>query len=355
MARPLMVIVETDREHLIPLQMKMAEVLRDTADIEIISDPEYMEEYFITPRMIDILVIEEDMYSERLSMHSIAKTYVLVDNMNEKEENVYRMEGITADVVCLFKYFNINTLANYIIPLEWAGLNSSEKEPRIVAVISPAGGMGSTTMAVGIAACLKQNLKKVLYLNLRNYQDFHYYFANKGCLPMEGSGYLREADAKVYENIKPFLQKEEFTYLPPLKTNRESMGISYKSYTELARIAQKSGEYDFVVVEIGNELNAETLKFLKFVNKVFVVIRQDEYSAFKLDVMKYNIKFSDKEKYLFICNFYEKDKSNALLEEQGNAGTVISGYVDRTETKKIKNINDLKAMEGIQKATFMLL
>lgn len=355
MAKPLMVIVETDMEHLIPLQMKMAEILIDTADIEIISDPEYMEEYFTTPRTIDILVIEEDMYSERLSMHSIARTYVLADNMNDNAESVYQMEGRVSDVVCLFKYCNINTLANYIIPLEWAGLNSSEKEPRIVAVLSTAGGMGSTTVAVGIAACMKQNLKKVLYLNLKNYQDFHYYLANKGSLPMEGSAYLRDADARVYEKIKPFLQKEEFTYLPPLKTNRESMGISYKSYTELARIAQKSGEYDFIVVEIGNELNTETLKFLKFVNKVFVVTKQDEYSAFKLDVMKYNIKFSDKEKYLFICNFYEKDKPNALLEESGNAGTVISGYVDKIETEKIKSTNDLKAMEGIQKATFMLL
>ena len=133
------------------------------------------------------------------------------------------------------------------------------------------------------------------------------------------------------------------------------MGISYKSYTELARIAQKSGEYDFIVVEIGNELNSETLKFLKFVNKVFIVSKQDEYSAFKLDVMKYNIKFSDKEKYLFICNFYEKEKPNALLEESTNAGTVISGYVDKTEIGKIRTTNDLRAMEGIQKATFMLL
>lgn len=355
MAKPLMVIVETDMEHLIPLQMKMAEVLIDTADIEIISEPEYMTEYFMTPRMIDILVIEEDMYSESLSMHSIARTYVLVDNMNDNSESVYPMEGSIADVVCLFKYCNINTLTRYIIPLEWAGLNSSEKEPQIVAVIAPAGGMGSTTVAVGISACMKQNLKKVLYLNLKNYQNFHYYFTNKSWLSVEACGYLRDADARVYEKLRPFFQKEDFVYLPPLKNNRESLGISYKGYTELARIAQKSGEYDFVVVEIGNEINSETLKFLKFVNKVFIVTRQDEYSAFKLEILKYNINFSDKEKYSFICNYFEKERVNALLETDGNTGTVISGYIEKTDPTKIKNANDLKAIEGIRKATFMLL
>lgn len=354
MAKPVIVIVETDMEHLIPLQMKIAEELIDVAEIDIISDPEYMQEYFTTHKTIDILVIEEDMYSEQLSMHSIGKTYVLVDNMNDNDESVFSMEG-KKDVFCLVRYNNISTLVGYIIPREWAVLNNSEKEPQIIAVISPAGGMGSTTVAVGVAACMKQNLKKALYLNFKNYQDFHYYLNDKGCLHMEGSEYLRNADVRIYEKMKPFLQKEEFAYLPPLKTSRESMGIPYDSYVELARTAQKSGEYDFVIAEIGNEVNAETLKFLKFVNKVFIVIKQDEYSTFKLDVMKYNITFNDKDKYSFICNFYEKEKPNALLEENGNFGTLISGYIDKVETKKLRSTSDLKAMEGIQKATFMLL
>lgn len=93
-------------------------------------------------------------------------------------------------------------------------------------------------------------------------------------------------------------------------------------------------------------LDPKTLKFLKFANKVFVISGQDEYSAFKLEVLKYNINFSDKEKYSFICNCYEKQK-NALLEICGNTGTVISGYIEKTDPAKMKNANDLKGIEGI--------
>lgn len=355
MAKPLIVIVETDMEHLVPLELKMAETLMDVADIEIISDPEYMTEYFMSPKTIDILVIEEDMYSDRLSMHAIGKTFVLVEDVGENDEQVYKKQGGIGEIICLFRYCNINTLVGYIIPLEWSGANIKEKEPQIVAVISPAGGVGTTSVAVGVSACLKQNLKKVLYLNMQNYQDFYYYFENKETLPTQVAAFLRNPDASIYKRMKEYIRKEEFSYLPALRISRESLEISSQGYMELARAAQRSGDFDFVVVEIGNELSSETIKFLKYANKVFVVVKQDAYTALKLAVMKYSINCSDKEKYTFICNFFEKDKENVLLENHENAN-VINGYIEKLDNgKKLDSCKDLKAVDGIQKATFMLL
>lgn len=355
MAKPLIVIVETDMEHLIPLELKMAETLIDIADIEIISEPEYMTEYFMSPRTIDILVIEEDMYTERLSMHTIGKTFVLVDEMGENDEPVYKMRGVIGETICLFRYCNINTLVGYIIPLEWSGANIKEKEPQIVAVISPAGGVGTTTVAVGLSACLKQNLKKVLYLNMQNYQDFYYYFGNKEMLPTQIAAYLKNPDASIYKKMQEYIRKEEFSYLPALRTSRESLEISSQGYMELARAAQRSGDYDFIIVEIGNELSSDVIKFLKYVNKIFVVVKQDVHTALKLAVMKYSINCSDKEKYTFLCNFFEKEKENAFLDNEENAN-IINGYIEKlAEGKKLRTCKDLKAVDGIQKATFMLL
>lgn len=354
MAKPLIVIVETDMEHLIPLELKMAEMLLDIADIEIVSEPEYMTEYFTTPRTIDILVIEEDLYSERLSMHTIGKTFVLVDNMGDDDEPVYRMKAAVGETVCLFRYCNINTLVGYIIPLEWSGA-SNQKEPQIVAVVSPAGGTGTTSVSIGISACLKQNLKKVLYLNMENYQDFYYYLENKEMLPTQVAAYLKNPTADIYAKMKEYIRKEDFAYLPALRTSRESLGITGQGYMELARAAQRSDDYDFIVVEIGNDLNSEVIKFLKYASKVYVVLKQDAYTALKLSVMKYSINCSDKEKYTFICNFYEKEKENSLLTNSSGTN-VINGYIEKIDSqKKIETCKDLKAIDGIQKVTFMLL
>lgn len=356
MAKPLIVVVESDLEHLIPLQLKLAETLIDVADFEVISDREYMEEYFIAPRTIDILVIEEDLYSERLSRHMIGKTYVLTDDMGDHDEPVYRMEGASSDVVCLFRYCNLNTLIRYIIPLDWCGSNVNEKEPQLIAVISPAGGTGTTTVSVGISACMKQNLKKVLYLNAGNYQNFSFYLENKSTLSMEGCSQLKNSDARIYERMKPYLLKEEFTYLPALKNAREMLGISYENYAALAKAAQKSGDYDFVIVEIGNELTTDALKFLTSVNKILVIVNQDNYSLSKLNVMKYSVNCADKEKYLFICNAFEKEKENAFVSGSEKSTSVVSEYIERVPDEiPLLSCKDLRKIDGIQKTTITLI
>lgn len=356
MAKPLMVIVESDLEHLIPLQLKLAETLIDVADIEVISDPDYMEEYFVAPRTIDILVVEEDMYSDRLARHMIGKIIVLTDDMGEHDEPVYRMEGTVGDVVCLFKYCNINTLIRYMIPMEWNGSHINEKEPQLIAVISPAGGTGTTTVAVGISACMKQNLKKVLYLNAENYQDFTFYMENKSTLPMEGCSQLKNSDARIYERMKPFLLREEFTYVPPLKNAREMLGITCQNYAALAKAAQKSGDFDFVIVEIGDELSSEALKFLGTVNKILVIVNQDTFSVSKLNVMKYSVNCADKEKYYFICNNFEKEKENAFVSGTEKNTSVISEYVEKiVDDSPLRSCKDLRKLDGIQKTTITLI
>ena len=190
---------------------------------------------------------------------------------------------------------------------------------------------------------------------MQNYQDFYYYLENKETLPTQVASYLKNPDAGIYKKIRHFIRSEGFSYLPALRISRESFDISSQGYMELARAAQRSGDYDFIVVEIGAELSSETIKFLKYANKIFVVVKQDTYTAFKMGVMKNSINCSDKEKYLFLCNFFEKEKENALLKNEENV-TVISGYIEKLDDgKKLKTCMDLKSVDGIQKAAIMLL
>lgn len=351
MAKSVIVIVETDKNYLSPIEMKMAETLMDSVDIEIISDTDYFEEYFIVPKKIDILVIDQKLYSERLSMHSIGKTFILTEEMNETEDYAYRGESTSSETIYLFKYCNVSTLVNYIIPTEWAGAGANNvKEPQLIAVLSPSGGTGVTTVAMGISACMKQNLKKALYINLNRYQNFHYYLQNKTTLSMEACSVLRDSDARIYENMKKYLEKEDFVYLPPLKNTRDSLGISKKSFMELALTAKKSGDFDFVIVDIGSDLTGDELKFMKYVNKALVVVNQDPYALFKLEVLKCSVDCSDTEKYLFLCNNFEKDKENGL-----SGALVVSEYIEKDGEKVAGGCKQIKTIEGIQRAAYMLL
>lgn len=91
--------------------------------------------------------------------------------MTEKNE-----EEQTADlnVTRIFKYTSIKEIFNEILGKSSDSLNvknAGKKEPQIVVVTSAAGGVGKTTLAIGISACLSQNYKKVLYVNCSRLQS----------------------------------------------------------------------------------------------------------------------------------------------------------------------------------------
>lgn len=345
MARPLVVMVEADERYLIPLQHKMAETVMDQVEIEVISSLEYMHTYFLSPRNISILIIDEKLYDSSFQKHNIDKVYLLTE-----QENAESSVSAGEERVCIFKYYNIQTLIDYMIPSEWSG-GKSKQGPQIVAVISPAGGTGATTVSVGVCTCMKQNLKNTLYLNAGNFQSFQYFLENKTFLTLEACAALKDPDEHIYEKMEPFFIEDSFTYLPPLKASRESLGVNFDSYFKLAQAACKSGKYDYIFIDVGYELSAGVIRKLKDADKVLVVTRQDAYNTFKFEILKASVNFSDAEKYYVLCNCFDKNRENALL----NAGNNIREYIDVIEREQLQNSKMLGTNQGIKKAAFTLL
>ena len=108
MAKPRIIIADTDISYVIPLQLKVVEDFFEKVDLEIITDKEYFETLFSTPQRVDILIVSEDLYSQAMQRHNIAHTFV----MNEQYE-----EEQTADlnVNHIFKYTSIKEIFNEII------------------------------------------------------------------------------------------------------------------------------------------------------------------------------------------------------------------------------------------------
>lgn len=361
MAKPLMVIVEPDESYLMPLEVKLAEALEEMADIEIISDMEYFADYFLLPREIDILIIDEAVYSQQLGMHNIDRICVLTESAPNGSGNE-RYEDVLQGVSYIYRFMSLHMIVDKVVRAVENRIRPGERElqkdkrkTKIAAVISPQGGAGATTIAVGISAVLHQMFKKVLFVSFQMYQSFHYYLTNKSVLPMEACLRLRTDNRQVYEDMKPCLIKEGAHYLPPVKASRESFGIEISAYINLVSRVCLTNDYDYIIVDIGNELTAATAAFLEDAQKVYVVVRQDPFSAYKTTVFRRSIDCSDKEKYFFVCNCYEKEKENELLKQtEEEACAVQCCYVERQKNIEVMRAEDLAAEEGIRRLGMML-
>ena len=89
MAKPRIIIADTDINYIIPLQLKFVEDFFEKVDIEIITDPAYFDTVFSTPQRADILIVSEELYSQAMQRHNISHIFV----MNEQYE-----EDQTADL-----------------------------------------------------------------------------------------------------------------------------------------------------------------------------------------------------------------------------------------------------------------
>ena len=65
MARPRVIVADTDESYVIPLQKKFAELFADKIDLEIITDKDYFNQLFSLSQHADILLVSDTLYNRR--------------------------------------------------------------------------------------------------------------------------------------------------------------------------------------------------------------------------------------------------------------------------------------------------
>lgn len=354
MAKPILIIGISDESYLLPLELAFAEKLYDVVEMEVISDSDYFKRYFMTPRTADILVIDEAFYSAELKRHNIGKIFLLTEEMSE---NV--VEGVDVNregqVIKIFKFLNISALVSSIIPSEWRGENKAKQGTQLITVVSAEGGSGCTTVAMGIASCFQQSLKRTLYVNVESFQNFHGRLNCKNELSMEGCTKMRNPSAALYMQMNSEIRKEQFNYFPPLPTLRHLVDISENAYIQLIKTAKASGDYDNIVVDMGDELSAGNLQLLDLSSKVIILSGQSSDSAFKLKAMLHNISCGDREKFHFICNKYASERENAFAGNEFAGMVKFEEYIPVLAEEKMAEVKKLVTVESLQKIAYELM
>lgn len=246
MAKPRIIIADTDVNYIIPLQLKFVEDFFEKVDLEIITDEQYFETLFSTPQRAEILIVSEELYSQAMQRHNIAHIFV----MNEQYE-----EDQTADLNInhIFKYTSIKEIFNEITgkSADVLKINSAAKqETQVILFYSASGGTGKTTTAMGVSASLTKNYKRVLYINAARLQVFHHMLDNHSSITAaDVYAKLASASDNIYSEIKHVVRQELFSYLPPFKAALMSLGLNYSIFEKIISSAKKSGDYDFIVVD----------------------------------------------------------------------------------------------------------
>lgn len=352
MAKPRIIIADTDISYIIPLQLKFVEDFFEKVDLEIVTDNEYFETLFSTPQRADILIVSEELYSQAMQRHNISHIFV----MNEQYE-----EEQTADlnVNHIFKYTSIKEIFNEITGKSADVLKiekNGKQETQVVLFYSASGGTGKTTVAMGVSASLTKNYKRVLYINAARLQVFQHMLENHSAITAaDVYAKLAAATDNVYSDIKHVIRKELFSYLPPFKAALMSLGLSYSVYEKIIISAKKSGDYDFIIVDADVSFDEDKAALFNIADKVMVITNQSLASVLATNILVANINGASAEKYIFICNDFDKEEDNALISPNVALKFSVSDYIDHFRHYENMKPDDLSKESSIQKAAFLII
>lgn len=352
MAKPRIIIADTDVGYIIPLQLKFVDEFFEKVDIEIITSINYFEDLFATPQKADVLIISEELYGSSILKHNIAHIFLMTEQYEEEETHELKVNRI-------FKYTSIKEIFNEITGKSASvliGVDSIKKETQVVLVYSACGGVGKTTIALGMSACLTKNYKRVLYLNAARLQTFQHMLENAS--PVTAADVyakMGKASEGIYNDIKHVIRKEQFCYLPPFKAALMSLGLEYSIFEKIIISAKKSADFDYIIVDADTTFDEDKAKLINIADKVIIVTTQTIASVYSTNALVSNINGANSEKYVFVCNDFDKDKDNALISPEIALKFAVQDYIDHIDHYDRLSCDALATSGGIQKTAFLVM
>lgn len=348
MSKPIVILADPEYAgYLDQLQIKFIEEQMNEIDLEVITDANYFSQYFSTPRRAGVLVVGEEFYQPELAKHNISNTFILSEQTEDPTETG------SGSVRRIRKYSSVKSIYNAVVSLCPDVFHTQEmlKTTQVLVVSSAKGGAGKTTTALGIAACLAQSYKKVLYLDAEQVQTFHFFMENKAALPMTAMNRLQGGQEQIHAEIKPYLRNEQFSYLPPFPVALNSAGLTLSCFLNLIKAARESGDYDYVVVDTDSVFDDFKAGLFSLADKVFLIVEQNAFSVFGAKQYLQNFNYKDAEKYMIVCNRYIKEQENHLLEASGHFS--VSEYIEDS-SGQLDSVAKLTEIDGFQKLAYMV-
>ena len=349
MARPRVIVADTDESYVIPLQKKFAELFADKIDLEIITDKDYFNQLFSLSQHADILLVSDTLYNSGLKKHDIRHLMILSEHYEPGQTD-------ELDICRLFKYTSVREIFNEITGRCKETLYAEQdagKETKIILITSASGGVGKTSVAFGLCRCLERNYKKTLYVNADRLQSFQWMLEN-GEPIRDASVYagLSGNLGNVYRIVRHVIRKEGFSYLPPFKAALMSLGIPYRVFALLAEAARKEQEYDYIVIDADSVFDEEKAALMQLADRILIVTKQTEYAVKATNELIQNVNRNNSDKYIFLCNDFKKEEENALLLPTAAHRFTVSEYIEHLPAYEMKGSGLPVQTPGLQKAAF---
>ncbi|TYQ16065.1 UNVERIFIED_CONTAM: Mrp family chromosome partitioning ATPase [Acetivibrio alkalicellulosi] len=304
MGRITLVIADTDEEYVERIVNYLMSEHSHKFQVNSFTKQEILINYLNdTTKKVDVLLISPSMMSNSIPENK-AEVIILLTSGN--------IASNSKDYECVNKYQHAERFVSNILDI-FSEKNSNEiylasgsKQAKVIAVYSPVGGVGKTTVAV--SASIQYALKgfSVFYLNLESIQSTPLFF---NCDSVQNLSkvlfYLKENNKNPgikIEGAKLIDEETNIHYFTPPDSALEMEEITGEELKRLISHLKMSGCYDFIFVDMSSNFDHENISILECCNEVLLVFSQDRLSEIKASLLNKEFKILNAKNSLDITN-----------------------------------------------------
>ncbi len=324
MVKRILVALE-DESYGMSLAMKFYSELDDNIFVILVTDLEYLRSYINGGFSSDnIAIVGSEFYQQGINFSIFENLVILSDEETESS-------SLEATTIHINKYLGVNYIYESVIgrtTLKQVVKSNNIKTTSVIAVYSPVGGSGKTTIAYGISYALTKTYKKVLYVNMEELQAFGYLFENVEYMDIDMEKKISQEDGELSFYTDRITKKWVFDYIPPTRMPMPALGLTKKNYIHMIEEIKNTNEYDYIVVDMTSNFSVDEATVINHSNKTVCVVTQDESSQYRMKRLLEGMDTSDTSKFMFVCNKYQNTAHNqpGSIDEQGICH--IKEYID---------------------------
>lgn len=235
---------------------------------------------------IELLLISTEAMCDAVKNMDIERIIILSDGeaVENLEENpcVYKYQSSDSLVAEVMNFYartkpNLNPMF----------FGSSRVE--VIGVYSPLNRVGKTMFALTLGEILGEK-KKVLYLNLEDYNGFESVFSTSYRSDLSDLIYFaRQKEGNLIYKLNGMIQTFcNLDYIPPAFSPGDLRDVGCEEWLAFLGEITSCGEYDILVLDIGTQIE-ELFQILQICNRIYMPVLEDGISRAKLLQFEKNV------------------------------------------------------------------
>ena len=303
------VIADPDIEYIKSKEENFLLEFRDRASIQIITEAEYLENYFRVHREIDVLLIASEFYGDYLKEHDIAHLMLLDEDRNTGADN----ENAPTNIIDyksrenIFSFVENGLSDNKEEEATEPEEKESEEKTTVVSVYSPIGGSGKSLTSIALARKLKRLGETVLLIGCDDLQSFGAFLNTRENADPELAVKLREFAEDTYWSVLKNIYMDETSFLLPFEQPLSALGIGAEQLLGLVGLLKEKNDFSYIILDLGSAMNKE-MHALTALSDVCVLITESKMSSCRMmEKFMMNTDIVSTEKHYMIANQYRTE------------------------------------------------